>query len=146
MLCSSLLASEPGRLAQPLVQHPVQPLDFVGVTLDGVGQFLDPVAGEMVLLLEHRPDAADLKHRPFPTGVTPGQISICQDAVHRLRAGSACNGIGAPVHQPAANRRHRKAQQRQGLQPLAQQYPAEHRDGARDEIEIRRGPCRAAAC
>ena len=68
------VAGEPGGLGQALIEHAVQPRHFVGVAVDGVGDFLDRIVGEVVVLTEHRADAAHLEHHPFQAFIAPERI------------------------------------------------------------------------
>ena len=60
-------AAEEGRLAEPLLQHAVEPLHLALVAVErvfGVGA-LRREHLEMGELAEHRPDAAHLEHQPL---------------------------------------------------------------------------------
>src|SRR5215475_3519035 len=60
-----VVAGDEGAIAEPLVQHAVEPVDLVAVAVDGVGNLVHRVVAEVIVLTGHRTEIAHLPEQPL---------------------------------------------------------------------------------
>ena len=60
-----LIAGDELLARQLPVHHPVQPLRFIGVAIEGVFDLFGRIFPEMMSLAQHRPDTSHLEHQPL---------------------------------------------------------------------------------
>src|SRR5450759_3749580 len=59
---------------EPAIEHVVQAVGFIHVTVDCVGDLLRSVVGEVMILSGHRAETANLPEQPFQCGLPASQI------------------------------------------------------------------------
>ena len=52
-------------IGQTLIEYAVEPLGLFDITIDRIGNFLSRIISEVMILPEHRPEAAHLPEQPF---------------------------------------------------------------------------------
>ena len=60
-----IFAGEEFAVGEPFVHHAIEPIHFVNIAGNGIGNCLAGIVLEMMHLPAHRPDAADLPEQPL---------------------------------------------------------------------------------